>query len=248
VTAAKKRNDRAGRSKAVPADPKVRPKTARAERRGRPKRSEELDARNRIMNAAERLFAKKGMHGTPLREIARDAGLNPNLVSYYFPTKEHLYRELVNTRAQWLNDRREVLLTAAEEACAPGQPSVEAIMRCFVRPVTELRAEDPEAWGRFYDLLSRESGSELWNEVVSRTLGPIMRRFAIALHRVLPSAQRRDILFLIELALHATIMISPSHARSILDDSTRADWSDDELEERIVRSMTAAAGDLLRQN
>jgi hypothetical protein len=121
-------------------------------------------------------------------------------------------------------------------------------MRCFVRPIFELRAEDPEAWSRFYDLLSRESGSELSSELLGRSLGPIMRRFAIVLHRVLPSARRRDILFLLELALHATIIVSPSHARTILDASSQEDWSDDELEERIVRSMTAAAGELLREN
>jgi AcrR family transcriptional regulator len=236
----------------VPAKAKVerkaRPKRASPERRGRPKLSEDFDARNRIMAAAERLFATKGLHGTALREIARDAGLNPNLVSYYFPTKEALYIEIVEARARWINERREALLTAAEEECAPGQPSVEAIMRCFVRPIFELKAEDAEAWTRLYDLMQRESGTELYRQLAGRTIGPIIRRFLILLHRVLPSARRRDVLFLMELALHATVIASPPHARLILDDSTLGDWSDDELEERIVRSMTAAAGDLLREN
>lgn len=225
-----------------------RPKRASPERRGRPKLSEEFDARNRILAAAERRFAEKGLHGTALREIARDAGLNPNLVSYYFPTKEALYIELVETRARWINERRETLLTAAEEACAPAQPSVEAIIRCFVRPIFELKAVDERAWTRFYDLLSRESGTELSQKVVSRTLGPIMRRFLILLHRVLPSARRRDVLFLLELALHATIIASPPHARLVLDDSLLGDWNDDELEDRIVRTITTAAGDLLRES
>ncbi|MEZ6022263.1 MAG: TetR family transcriptional regulator [Hyphomonadaceae bacterium] len=199
------------------------------------------------MAAAECLFASKGLHGTALREIARDAGLNPNLVSYYFPTKEKLYTELVETRARWINERREALLTAAEEACAPAQPSVEAIMRCFVRPIFEMKMEEEGAWSRFYDLLSRESGSELSQRVMRTTVGPIMRRFVVLLHRVLPSARRRDVLFLLELALHATIIASPPHARLVLDETLAGDWNDDELEDRIVRTMTAAAGDLLRE-
>lgn len=228
-------------------DRKPRAKRANVERRGRPKRSEEFDARSRILAAAERLFAKKGLHGTPLREIARDADLNPNLVSYYFPTKEALYAELVETRTRGINDRREALLTAAEEACAPAQPSVEVIIRSFVHPIFERKAEDPEAWTRFCDLLLRESGSALLQKVMSRALGPIMKRFMILLHRVLPFARRRDVLFLLELALHATIIASPPHARLVLDNSLLGDWNDDELEERIIRTITAAAGDLLRE-
>jgi AcrR family transcriptional regulator len=230
------------------AERKARPKRVQPERRGRPKLSEDFDARNRIMAAAERLFAEKGLHGTALREIARAANLNPNLVSYYFPTKEALYIELADSRAQWLNDRREVLLNAVEEECAPAQPSVEAIMRCFVRPVFEMKAEDPESWTRFYDLLQRESGSDLSRQINSRNLGPIIRRFMVALHRVLPSARRRDVLFLMELAVHANVIASPAHARLVLDESLLGDWSDDELEQRIVRTLTAAAGDLLREN
>lgn len=234
---------------------KVRTKTQKApgkasgaglERRGRPKRSDEFDARARILDAAEHLFARKGLHGTALREIARDAQLNPNLVSYYFADKEALFTELVVTRARWINERREALLIAAEEACAPEQPTVEAIMVCFVRPIFEMKLKDAGAWTRLYDLLSRESGSALSQRVLRQTLGPIMRRFAILLHRVLPTARRRDVTFLLELALHATILASPPHARLVLDESMADEWNEDELENQIVRTMTASAAALLR--
>src|SRR3546814_7437860 len=45
-------------------------------------------ARERIITAAEELFAGKGMHGASLREISRKAGINVNLISYYFSEQE----------------------------------------------------------------------------------------------------------------------------------------------------------------
>ena len=163
-------------------------------RRGRPKRSEESDARARILASAERLFAEKGLHGASLREIARAAKLNPNLVSYYFPSKEGLYCEIVDARGSWINTRREAMLAAAEDRYAPGQAPVDVIFQCFFRPIFEMKAEQADAWSLLCNMMLRESGSELYRELLSRNIGPIIRRFATVLHRALPAARRHRFL------------------------------------------------------
>lgn len=49
------------------------------------------DARERILGAARARFAGAGLDGASIREIARDAGVDPALVHHYFGTKQRLF-------------------------------------------------------------------------------------------------------------------------------------------------------------
>jgi TetR/AcrR family transcriptional regulator len=49
------------------------------------------DPRQRILEAASRIFAQKGREGARTREIAKAAGVNPAMLHYYFSSKEELY-------------------------------------------------------------------------------------------------------------------------------------------------------------
>jgi len=67
-------------------------------RRSAPK----AETRQRLLEAAERLFATRGYRGTPVREIARLARCNVSLVGYYFGSKEGLLREVMQPRVRRL--------------------------------------------------------------------------------------------------------------------------------------------------
>ncbi len=59
-------------------------------------RIEKVDrTREKIIGAATRLFAEKGLAGVTVREICRAAKVNGALVNYHFHSKEGLYRECV---------------------------------------------------------------------------------------------------------------------------------------------------------
>ncbi|MGW4639978.1 TetR family transcriptional regulator [Sphaerisporangium sp. NPDC004334] len=64
---------------------------APAERRRDPERTKE-----RIVRAAIEEFGAKGFAGARVSEIAARAGVNKQLISYYFGGKEGLYRELTD--------------------------------------------------------------------------------------------------------------------------------------------------------
>ena len=54
-----------------------------------------LDSRARILAVATPLFAKHGLNGVGIRELASAAGVNLSMISYYFGGKEGLYAEVL---------------------------------------------------------------------------------------------------------------------------------------------------------
>lgn len=57
--------------------------------------SEELSAKERILDAAAELFFQGGFKGTSVRAIAEKADVNPAAINYYFRSKNELYKELL---------------------------------------------------------------------------------------------------------------------------------------------------------
>jgi len=90
---------------------------------GRPKK-DDPEARAKILTAAEELFAARGFAGTPVRDIARGAGVNPAMIHYYFGNKEGLYRAIIESAASTV---RSLLITATS-----GAETLEEILTRFV--------------------------------------------------------------------------------------------------------------------
>src|SRR4051812_2513479 len=68
----------------------------------------------RIMEAAEELFAEKGFDGTSVRDVARDAGVNLAMISYYFGSKEKLMESLFKYRGEFIKMQLESMLQNRE--------------------------------------------------------------------------------------------------------------------------------------
>jgi len=56
-----------------------------------------VDSETKILMAAERVFAEKGLKGARVKEIAELSGVNPALINYYFGSKEKLYRTVIES-------------------------------------------------------------------------------------------------------------------------------------------------------
>src|SRR5690349_10351626 len=57
---------------------------------GASKRAPDGDTERRILDAARRVFIKRGSAGARMQEIAAEAGVNQALLHYYFRTKDAL--------------------------------------------------------------------------------------------------------------------------------------------------------------
>ena len=54
-----------------------------------------IDSPERLLNAAMKLFVKKGYKGSSVAEITKDAGFTRGALYCHFETKEHLAREII---------------------------------------------------------------------------------------------------------------------------------------------------------
>jgi TetR/AcrR family transcriptional regulator len=70
------------------------PDTARRQP-GRPSADARLDAQDKLLDAASRLFAERGVGQVSLRTVAAEAGVTPAMVHYYFGSKEGLYDAMI---------------------------------------------------------------------------------------------------------------------------------------------------------
>ncbi len=55
---------------------------------------EKSDTELKILQAAKKVFVRKGLHGARMQEIADEAGINKALLHYYFRSKEKLFQAI----------------------------------------------------------------------------------------------------------------------------------------------------------
>ena len=61
-------------------------------------KTEKVDKRQAILEAAEKLFCETGYEGTSTRQIAKESGANMAMINYYFGSKEGVFVEIMNER------------------------------------------------------------------------------------------------------------------------------------------------------
>src|SRR5260370_31447339 len=57
------------------------------------------DRREQIIDAAMRVFSQKGFTRATNKDIAREAGITPGLIYYYFESKEALLKAIMESRS-----------------------------------------------------------------------------------------------------------------------------------------------------
>ncbi|UPF25200.1 TetR family transcriptional regulator, partial [Flavobacterium psychrophilum] len=86
------------------------------------------DKQIEIILVAEKLFAEKGFDGTSIRDIAKTAGINIAMISYYFGSKEKLLESVVIFRISNLKLQLESIY---EELLSPIE-KIEKIIALYI--------------------------------------------------------------------------------------------------------------------
>ena len=97
------------------------------------------DTRERILARAGPLFARHGLEGLGIRQLAREAKVNIAAVNYHFGSKQALFREVCLMHLRAIDAERASLLDQL-----PARPSLEAVLAAHLGPVVRFaRGGDP---------------------------------------------------------------------------------------------------------
>ena len=150
--------------------------------------------RERILDAAEQLFARRGFEGVTVRQIMSQAGADVALAYYHFKSKRDLFDAVLLRRAGTLNELRLAALDELENRDRDDAPTVEEIIGAFTRPLLEVLDERPEEWRDYMALVAQINNSPEWGgELMTRFFDPLVRRFLDALRRALPDCHEEDL-------------------------------------------------------
>jgi len=149
--------------------------------------------KERILDAAEQLFAQRGFHGVSLRDITQSAGVDVALVGYHFGGKRELFTAVFERRAAVLNRERLERLEAVRRAAPPGAPSLEAIVNAFSQPLLERSARGGPGWKSYFALIAYVNNSPEFAAMMTRHFDPLVERFIAALREALPECPPREI-------------------------------------------------------
>jgi len=95
------------------------------------------DKRERILDAAERVFAKRGFFAARVSEIAKDAGVADGTIYLYFKNKDDLLISLFEARMRQLNAALQVAIGKVKDPLDQ--------LRAFVRTYLQLVHDEPAA-------------------------------------------------------------------------------------------------------
>jgi AcrR family transcriptional regulator len=123
----------------------------RARRSNRERRDE---SQERILDAAESLFARFGFNGVSVKDIAQAAEVDASLLHYYFASKAGLYTAVIARRAGEVNDARLTALQAYA-AQAEGRPTVAGVVRTYIEATFALARTGGEGYLHYLTLIAQ---------------------------------------------------------------------------------------------
>ena len=150
-----------------------------------------FSTKDRILGAADELFAQHGFAGTSLRQVTSRADVNIAAVNYHFGSKENLVNEVFRRRMDEMSRQR----LAALEAAVSGAPGdLEPVLAAFVEPALAM-AQDRHGGGAFIRVIARayaEKNDGL-RKFLSDQYGHVLREFARAIATCVPELSKEEL-------------------------------------------------------
>lgn len=203
--------------------------------------------RERLMDAAQRLFGERGYAGVSLRAITDAAESNIAAVNYHFRSKDGLFRALVAQVMDPVNTERAQRLECL--LADNGTPTVEQLVRAFIEPGLALRdfhGEHAVHVARFIAIVLLDPSPHV-RQLFADQVHAVEGRYLHALYRALPDQDVESVRFgyvsmLGLLALHQAQIFTTLDLPTLAEQSSQHTTTDSDQERLItfiVKGLTS---------
>jgi AcrR family transcriptional regulator len=189
-----------------------------------------------LLDAAEELYAQKGLDGTSIRDITTKAGRNQASINYFFGNKQELYEELFRRRLRKMRDVR----LAAIKAAMKGKPTLEKLLGAYAVAFLEPFS-DPKRSRRFMQLFAREIVEQRLpkNMFLEEMATPVMASLEEAVTAICPNLDKHDL----QMCIHSIVgqLVHVMHIKTMFEgeQGTIATFDFDETIDHIVKFSSA---------
>lgn len=149
--------------------------------------------REKLLNAAEKLFAEFGYYGASLRDVSEEAGLHLALTTYHFGSKERLFDEVSGRRAGFMCEKRFESLKALEGAKGPRSRVVRQLIQAYVAPFVEARYHARPHWRAYAQLMAGIVNMRRYTPLVKRHYDEASNLFIERFAEQFPDTRRETI-------------------------------------------------------
>jgi len=179
---------------AIPISPEDAPVTEPQVKVRRSRKAEQrAETIEQILDAAEELFSKHGLHGVTLKDVAKQVGVHHTLLNYYFSDKKALFDAVFARRAVVTSERRMKALDEYERA-AGDHPTPEGALHAFLDTDLDTYIEGGEGWRNYAKLGAQVANTPEWGaNLMDEHFDPVVLRLIDLLQRALPDCSRQDI-------------------------------------------------------
>jgi len=161
-----------------------------------------MTTKDRILDAAERLFARDGFEATSLRAITAEAQVNLAAVNYHFQSKDALVQAVIGRRLSPVNARRLDLLDTYQAQAGGGPVPLENLLDAFMRPIVEIIGSHAHEFVPLIGRLYTEPG-DFAVRLFKDQFEALAKRFIPALHQALPELPREELAWRLHFAIGA---------------------------------------------
>jgi AcrR family transcriptional regulator len=159
----------------------------------RTKAAQRAETLQQILDAAEYLFSKHGLHGVTLKDVAQRVGVHTSLLHYYFDDKKSLFDAVIARRAPVTSGRRMAALDQYERD-AGDDVTVEGALRAFLDTDLDLYIEGDEGWRNYTQLGALISNTPEWGaETMDKHFDPVVLRLVGLLKKAMPGSCDEDV-------------------------------------------------------
>ncbi|WP_028118106.1 TetR/AcrR family transcriptional regulator [Ferrimonas senticii] len=196
--------------------------------------SNRLTTKERILNAAERLFAERGFSETSLRLITSKAEVNLASVNYHFGSKKELIQAVL---ARYLDHSMPQMLQALNQLDSRANLRLDEVFEAMVAPLMTANNVRHNGTVIFLQLLGRgyiESQGHLrW--FVTTKHGEVLQQMARLIDRAAPHVTPVEVFWRLHFSLGALVFTMSSF--DALADIAAADFEQHNNVESVLRRV-----------